>query len=151
MPLRLEAGGWPGPCNSGRMKILLALIMMVGGVFLYRMKLTGAGDDLQGRWTVETAPAGWKIMPGMDLMVTKDEIQIRMGTVVTSKLHYTADSDAGTIDASANGGKLRQGVYRLDGDKLTLCVGEEGGARPANPDASEGGVMRWVLKRGAHL
>jgi uncharacterized protein (TIGR03067 family) len=133
------------------MKTLFAMVMLIGGVLFYRMKFTAPGDDLQGRWTIVSAPEGWKVAPGMDVMVTSDEIQMRIGTVVTSKLHYTADFETGTIDTTAAGGKLRQGIYRLDGDTLTLCVGEEGGSRPDTPDATGGGTMRWVLRRGAHL
>lgn len=133
------------------MKILLALILMAGGVLFYRMKSPGSGDDLQGRWTIVSPPDGWKIVPGTDIMVTSDEIQVRVGTVVTTKLHYTADPEKGNIDATAAGGKLRQGIYRIEGDLLTLCVGAEGGPRPDTPDATGGGVMRWELKRGGQL
>jgi len=133
------------------MKTLLAIILLTGGVLFYRMKSTAAGDDLQGRWTIVSAPEGWKVTPGMDVMVTSNEIQMRLGTVVTSKLHYTADFETGTIDATAAGGQLRQGIYRLDGDLLTLCVGAEGAPRPDTPDTTSGGAMKWVLRRGGQL
>jgi hypothetical protein len=133
------------------MKTLLLIGMLTAGVLFFRLHLSRPGDDLQGRWTIVSAPEGWKLVPGTDVMVTSDEIQLRIGTVVTTKMHYTADSDEGTIDATIGGGKARLGVYRLDGEQLTLSVGPEGGPRPASPDVKDGGVMRWVLRRGAHL
>lgn len=133
------------------MKIFLTIFLLAGGFLFYRLKLTPRGEELQGRWTIVSAPEGWKIVPGMDVMVTSDEIHMRIGTIVTSKLQYTADYDAGTIDAGESGGKVRQGIYRLEGDTLTLNVAAEGKPRPFSPDATDGGSMRWVLRRGRPL
>ena len=143
--------GWLGCCMDTDMKFLLVLSIIVGGALLYRMKMAGSEEDLRGRWTIVSAPEGWKKIPGMDVMVTAGEIQFRIGTVVTSKMHYTVDSDRRTIDAAHGDEAPRRGIYRLDGETLTLSVGAEGDERPDNPNSTENGAMRWVLKRAAHL
>jgi hypothetical protein len=130
------------------MKILLTVTLLIGGLLFYRLKFSAGGDDLQGRWTIVSAPEGWRIVPGTDMMVTGDEIQIRLGTVVTSKMRYSADSEAGTIDATASDGRIHRGLYHLDNNTLTLSVGAAGKARPENLEASGDGIMRWVLRRG---
>lgn len=130
-----------------RMKILLLITLLIGGTVAYRMKSGGEGVDLQGRWKVVSLPEGWKKVPAMDVMVTDDEIQIRVGTVISSKLSYTLDPASSTIDAQGAGKDPQRGIYQLDGETLTLSVGAEGKPRPESPDSTEGGAVRWVLQR----
>ena len=133
------------------MKILLAALLVGGSLLLYRFKPVPGQGELLGRWTVAAAPSGWKIVPGMDVLVSDAEIQIRLGPVVTSKMQYTTDPEDHTVDAHGPGEEMRRGVYRLDGDMLTLCVSAPGGERPPTPDDGTDGAMRWVLKRAPSL
>ena len=138
-------------CNVARMKLILGALLIGASLLLYRFKPVAGHGDLQGRWTVVSAPSGWKIVPGMDVLVKESEIQIRLGPVVTSKMSYRADAAENTIDASDPGGEVGRGIYRLDGDLLTLCVGAPGKDRPDTPDSENEGAIRWVLKKAPAL
>ena len=133
------------------MKILLLAALLIGGTYFYRDKMSGSGEDLQGRWKVASMPEGWNKVPAMDVMVTADEIQIRVGTLITSKLQYTVNPENQTIDAKGPGKDSQLGIYEMDGDTLTLSVGAEGKPRPKSLDSTEGGAMRWVLERAPPL
>jgi len=143
---------WSAVCiGISHMKILLLVALLIGGTYVYRAKMAGSVEDLQGRWKITSMPGGWKKVPAMDVMVTEEEIQIRVGTLITSKLQYTVDPENQTIDATAPGKDPQLGVYEIDGETLTLSVGGEGQPRPKNPDSTEGGAMRWVLERAPQL
>ena len=132
------------------MKILLLLTLLIGAAFVYKSRFATEGEGIEGRWTIVSVPDGWKKVPGTDVMVTEDEIQIRLGKVVTSKMAYTHDPSSHTVDASTPGGAIQRGIYRAEGDTLTLCLGAEGKPRPESPDAAGGGAMKWVLQRAPH-
>lgn len=133
------------------MKILLLALLLLGGTYIYRSRTAVSGEALQGRWKVVSLPEGWKKVPALDVMVTSDEIQIRIGTVVSSKLSYTVDPENQTIDAKGPGKDLQLGVYELIGDTLTLSVGAEGKPRPESAASTDGGAMHWVLERAPPL
>ena len=141
----------PGAAWIKAMKLLLGLALLIGSALLYKMHFAGGPGELEGRWSIVSPPEGWKKIPGMDVMVTPDEIQIRAGTVVTTKLRYTIDSAARTVDAVRGDEAPRRGIYRLDGDMLTLCMGAPGSPRPETPDSTGDGLTKWVLRRGAQL
>ena len=131
------------------MKILLAITHIAGAAFVYRTRFATNTEGIEGRWTIVSVPDGWKKVPGADVMVTGDEIRIRLGTVVTSKLTYTLDPSNCTVDATSAGGGKQRGIYRIDGETLTLCIGAEGKPRPESPDSTDGGAMKWVLQRAS--
>lgn len=133
------------------MKILLLAALLIGGAYIYRAKMTGPGADLQGRWKIVSMPEGWKKVPGMDVLVTADEIQIRMGTVVTTKLPYTLNPDNQTIDTRSPGKEPQLGIFEMDGETLTLSVGAEGKPRPKSAGSTDDGAMHWVLERAPPL
>jgi hypothetical protein len=130
------------------MKFMVALVLLIAGGWVYWVNHTRDAKALHGRWAIVSMPDGWVKVPTMDVMVTSDEIRIRVGAVVTKKLSYTADPARQTIDAAPEGEAPRLGIYRIAGDTLTLSVAAEGKARPINPDSSEDGAMKWVLQRG---
>lgn len=132
------------------MKLLLLLTLLIGAAFVYRAKFAGGGDGIEGRWTIVSVPDGWKKVPGTDVMVTGNEIQIRLGKVVTTKMTYTHDPSNCTVDATTAGGAIQRGIYRAEDDMLTLCLGAEGKPRPESPDSTAGGAMKWVLQRATH-
>ena len=107
-------------------------------------------DNLQGRWSIIAVPDGWKKIPGTNVVVTPDEVQICVGKVVTSTLKYKLDPARAAVDSSRieKGKRIVQlGKYRREGDTLILSVGPEGKGRPSSPDSKQEGAMRWVFKK----
>ena len=107
-------------------------------------------NDLYGKWQIVSMPEGWKKIPGVEVLVADGHIQIRCGSVVTSRLRYTADASKGTIDAIKTGerkAEIQRGIYRMVGNTITISIGPRGKSRPASPDSTEGGALKWVLRR----
>jgi len=65
-------------------------------------------------------------------------------------LNYRVDHRSDAVDTTRrkNGGTVAEhGVFHREGNTLTLSVSEEGKPRPASPDATENGAMRWVFRK----
>jgi hypothetical protein len=108
------------------------------------------GAGLQGRWKVVSMPAGWKKIPGINVVISSGQIRVCVGKISTAILTYTADPATGKVEAVRRiKGKavVQRGVYRQSGDTLTLSVSAEGKPAPANPDCTDGGAMRWVFRK----
>lgn len=133
------------------MNLALPLVIaFVATTFATSVPANDRNDDVQGRWSIVAVPDGWKRIPGTNVVVTSDEVRICIGKFTTSKLKYKIDAARATVDSSRTvNGKcvIQLGTYRREGDTLTLSVGPEGKARPASPDCTREGAMRWVFKR----
>lgn len=113
-------------------------------------------EKMQGTWNVEKIEVGGMKMPADQL---KMKLAVR-GDVMTAthdnrqheeemKFKLTPDADPPQIDmkSSRMNNKLTKGIYRLDGDTLTLCI-NDGGERPKKFASNQAGnTVLIVLKR----
>ena len=107
-------------------------------------------DGLEGRWAVVSVPAGWKKVPGTTVLISSGEAKICLGRIPASTLTYQVDHRSGAVDATRKEqGRtvVQRGVFRREGNTLTLSVSAEGKPRPASPDATDNGAMRWVFRK----
>lgn len=132
----------------GDMKTLLLFgLLTAGGLYVTLEPAVAAPGGLQGKWKITAAPKDWKIAPGTNVVVTAEDIRIRVGPVTGSVLHYSADYASGNIQATKGSEKPRLGKFNLAGETLSLVVGEPGAERPGSTSASGPGMTRWVFKR----
>jgi hypothetical protein len=107
-------------------------------------------DGLEGRWKIVAVPAGWKKVPGTNVVISSGVIRVCVGKLTTTVLSYTADPATGKVEAARKvKGKtvVQRGIYRQTGNLLMLSVGAEGKPAPSSPESTEGGAMRWVFRR----
>jgi hypothetical protein len=117
---------------------------------LIPVSVNAQSDGFEGRWAVVSVPAGWAKVPGTTVLVSPGVAKICVGRVPTTSLKYSVDHRSGTVDATRREkGRtvVQQGVFRRDGNTLTLSVGAEGKPRPSSPDQTDKGAMRWVLRK----
>lgn len=115
---------------------------------------TSDEDRLQGVWIAESVDSLGQPLPAerakqMRLEFTGSNLRVTMGKQAdagTFKLDPTANPKE--IDAIGDEGGT-PGIYRFDGDKLILCIGEPGSNRPRNfktgPDT--GPLLLVTLRR----
>jgi uncharacterized protein (TIGR03067 family) len=113
--------------------------------------------SLVGEWAAETAVVGGKREdppPGTTWAFTADgKSVLKVGAQAAGGLDatYKADrkADPATVDISAGPkGTPMKGIYRVEGDTLTLCLTQEGDDRPKafeSPAASK--AILITLKR----
>lgn len=104
-------------------------------------------DKLQGEWTVTDAKKNGQGPPD------RDEIVGQKLTFGGDKLKFGPFEGEWTLDPSKEPrqidltvlegpenekGKVAQGIYKLDGDKLTLHLSHPGGERPTSFESKEG-------------
>jgi uncharacterized protein (TIGR03067 family) len=106
-------------------------------------------DKLQGTWKVVSVEhngkkAEPKMIAGWTLVVAGDKMTARDGNDVMDESSFRLDAAAKppaidlTMTAGNDKGKTVRGIYRLDGDRLTICVAEPGKERPKEFRAPEG-------------
>jgi uncharacterized protein (TIGR03067 family) len=120
-----------------------------------------AADDadlapLQGSWKVESAKHGGEEMPAD--MRGKIVLEFKGNKVIAHEEGRPEDPADFSIDSSKspkiitvkpqkNNSKEMVGIYKLDGESLTICM-SEGGDRPTTFDSPQGSkIMLIVLKR----
>jgi uncharacterized protein (TIGR03067 family) len=110
-------------------------------------------EQIQGTWQLVSGERNGKPWPdavvrNVRLVFAGDKLTTRNGdraTEGTFALH--PDTEPRGIDLDM-GGAVGQGIYRLDGDELTIAHGEVGDPRPTGFAAQEGAAFtRMVLKR----
>jgi uncharacterized protein (TIGR03067 family) len=120
----------------------------------------GALKKLQGKWQVTALEHGGKKselkdIASLTLEVAKSRFTSRDGGDVKEDAEATL-LDAGAkpaaidlkITAGSDRDKVVKGVWKLNGDELTMCVAEPGRERPAEFKGAEGtGHTLLVFKR----
>jgi uncharacterized protein (TIGR03067 family) len=98
-------------------------------------------ERLQGTWTFESYEEGAKKTLPAELkdkriffganqfIISKGEELLQVGTVKLDSTDGHRDVDAAIL-AGPHKGDTMLGIYRLDGDKLTVCFDPEGNDRP---------------------
>ena len=115
---------------------------------------TKDASNIQGTWIIESAMADGKEDNEIkgDRMTFKDGIVTVKTKEKDEKGTYKIDPSQKpkTIDVKEDGkDKVYQGIYKLEGDKLTICIPEQAGnKRPTEFTAKEGSKqMILQLKR----
>ena len=104
---------------------------------------------LEGEWTAISGEMDGKALPDAYVkngqrIVNGDQITIRFGDYVFMKADFTVDAGKTpkTIDYKLTDGpdkgKVRLGIYEIDGDTFKSCMALPGAARPTTFDASAG-------------
>lgn len=111
---------------------------------------------LAGTWNVVSMERAGQKAPEEQLKAIDLRIVIQGNKLSAQAGKATSEStfviDPGkqprTIDTTDRNNKLEKGIYRLEGDLLTICTSETGGERPTE-FATKAGVaqLMFVLKR----
>jgi uncharacterized protein (TIGR03067 family) len=114
---------------------------------------------LQGTWTVAAHTANGKALPakalaGWRLTVAGDKMTTRDGSELLDEATCRLDASVKPravdlrLTAGPDKGKLVLGIYKLEGDTLTVCVAEPDRPRPTEFASRAGsGHMLFVFKR----
>lgn len=98
-----------------------------------------AADKIEGKWVATSYKRGEREVPKdmikTELTITKGAYEFPTGiNRISQKGTIALDAAKGTIDFTpADGpakGKTLLGIYKVDGDKLTICFGASGKERP---------------------
>ena len=112
-------------------------------------------DKLQGKWTVASIDENGKAAPAdevarFEITIKGDLFSIKTKDEANKELTIKLDPSAkpATIDMKPKDGKEKNvmGIYKLDGDTLTICATDENKERPKEFSATKG-VALLVLKR----
>jgi uncharacterized protein (TIGR03067 family) len=128
---------------------------LTSGVFVCLLILAcaQAGDQdalkieielLRGTWTVDV-PAGGDKVKGQFAIYGDESFELNLGgNHVNGARKIDPSKNPKEITLTLDGSNQSLlGIYKLEGDTLTLCLGEK---RPTDFKAKEG-VTLWVLKR----
>ena len=153
--------------------LLLAVVALGGvGSFAYRTLAAAAGDPkvdppksaaadaegIQGTWTAVSAEQDGKEAPAeaikdFTLIVTADKLTFnptgenRQSSYKLDPSKTPKEIELTPLDGPAKG-KPMKNIYRLDGDRLTLCLQNGDGAAPAEfATKADSGLRLLVLKR----
>jgi uncharacterized protein (TIGR03067 family) len=101
-------------------------------------------DRLRGTWSVDV-PVGGDTVKGQFAIYGDESFEINLGgNHVNGARKIDPTKNPKEITLTPDGAnKSLLGIYKLEGDTLTLCFGEK---RPTEFKAKEG-AMLWVLKR----
>jgi uncharacterized protein (TIGR03067 family) len=110
-------------------------------------------EKIQGTWKVEAGEIGGVKNPDrllkIQLVFSGEKIVSKSGDDEKEKGTFQLDATPKfkTIDVRTDD-QLVHGIYKLDGDTLTICLDESGEARPAEFASKEGSkVALVILKR----
>lgn len=136
----------------------LTAIVVLAGVAggAPRLKDPPAPAFPDGRWAVEGYECNGQVrdargMAGYVIVHTRTATTLEhFGREVgTERVTWgEARAGAGQMDFTPDGGGVKKGIWKLDGDTLTECESAPGGDRPTDYTAPKGsGRTVWVLRR----
>jgi uncharacterized protein (TIGR03067 family) len=145
------------------MRVCVALFLMTGVVVVGQEPKAASKDQeaLQGLWQAvelefngQKAPAeavkAFQVQIKGDQLVFNPATDNRKHTFVIDPAAKPRAMDLTPADGPAKGRKMPYAIYKLDGDKLTICLDKEGttGKRPAEFKAAAGdGFALITLER----
>jgi uncharacterized protein (TIGR03067 family) len=115
-------------------------------------------EKMQGEWTIVSVEQGGKKkapdeeFKKLKLTITGEEWKVRSGDEEKIKMTFKIDpsKDPKTIDLTIkSGGKVSRGIYKLEGDTLTVCRTFADAERPkefktpAGEQAAAGQLIVW--------
>ena len=112
-------------------------------------------EKLQGKWTVASIDENGKSAPAeevakYEITIKNDLFTIKVKDEATKQLRFKLDPSQkpAVIDLTPNDKKEKNvlGIYKIDGDTLTICATDENKERPTEFSATKG-VALLVLKR----
>ena len=117
-------------------------------------------DKLQGTWNVKSLEADGKKMPavafnGAHLVIRKNTFtSVGMGATYEGALEMDPGQHPKTFDllftAGPEKGNRNLGIYKLDGDRWTICLATRGTQRPASfATKPNTGFMLEILERSS--
>jgi uncharacterized protein (TIGR03067 family) len=131
-----------------------SMLVLAAGLLVVPARAGAAKDPLDGTdWTVVSATLNGKSID----QLKGDEYQFKSGGLTIknkgketrSKYQVDGSKKPAHIDITGLGSKTVQGVFKTEGDTLTICVPElPGGKRPAAFQSKAGSkTILLVLKR----
>jgi RNA polymerase sigma factor (sigma-70 family) len=131
---------------------LLALAFLMVGAALWFTLGRKAPSDLellQGTWNVTLVRAGGQQMPepGVTMSVSGERVTLRTPNMMIFTCLFRVDpsKEPKQIDHLFGRGVTWPGIYRLQGDRLQLCLNTQGGERPT--DLNEERFAYYELRR----
>jgi RNA polymerase sigma factor (sigma-70 family) len=131
--------------------LVAAGVAAVAALFLAQGRKAQTDPQLQGTWKAARVWYRGQEVPAVNLEMTfaGDRCTTRSDLFPPMSATFRVDpgKDPKQIDLVYPNGVTSPGVYRLDGDRLRLCVNTEGGERPA--ELSRERFFYYELRRAA--
>jgi len=116
--------------------LCLALVLTVVSAVCAEDQNPKAGDPLEGVWSVTSIQDNGQMLPAsrvtlLRFVFSKGQLTIRRLDQVVTKTRYTIDTSShpAAIDLTY-GGRPTAGIFRVDGNRLTICLGRSADQRP---------------------
>jgi uncharacterized protein (TIGR03067 family) len=114
-------------------------------------------SQLDGVWTCESATVNGRkldesVTASLKLALNGTQYTTKRGDEVLFDSTYSVDTDKNPphIDMVGIGelsGKIGEGIYQVDGDRLTMCYAMPGNPRPLEFESNEGSNAQLMVWR----